>query len=279
MALTIPILRIRKIGTTYYFDYKANNKDPWINAGSHTTAGVPQSVGVIVKKWNYNYPPLNFDCDYINLHYINGSRTSPVIDISPAGKVESSRVLWNTDLPVGTGLTVETNLSLDGGATWQGWQQVPNRDEIPGLTSGTELTNARLMYKTTLSATDTVTPQLHDLTITIMPTDSTAPTVDSSNPIDGGLDVPIDGEISVTFDEAIFEGLNFNEITVTENVYNTAIEYTYRIDANVLEIAPTGNLDYSTGYTVHIPAAAVDDRSGNASETECRFSFTTISNT
>jgi len=77
---------------------------------------------------------------------------------------------------------------------------------------------------------------------------------------------------------AIFEGLNFNEITVTDSVYNTPVEYTYRIDANVLEIAPTVNLDYSTGYTVHIPAAAVDDRSGNALAAECRFSFTTVFN-
>lgn len=151
------------------------------------------------------------------------------------------------DLPAGTGLTVETNLSLDGGTTWQGWQQIPNRGEISGLTSGTDLTNARLMYKTTLSATDPVTPQLHDLTITIIPTDSIAPTVDSSNPIDGGLDVPIDGEISVTFNESIFEGLNFDEITVTDNVYNTAV-------------------------------GAVNDRSGNALAAECRFSFTTVFN-
>jgi hypothetical protein len=91
-----------------------------------------------------------------------------VIDLSPDGLVSGSSISWTADTPPGTSVTVETNLSFDGGQTWQGWQVCTNGGQIPGIGSGTNLSNARLQTRITLSTTDTtVTPRMHSLTIEI----------------------------------------------------------------------------------------------------------------
>lgn len=98
----------------------------------------------------------------------SGTRISPILDLSPVGTAASSSISWNATVPADTSLTIETNLSLDGGETWQGWQAVTNGGAIPGITEGTDLSNARLQVRQTLSTTDTtVTPQLHSLTVEI----------------------------------------------------------------------------------------------------------------
>lgn len=95
----------------------------------------------------------------------SGNIISPVMNISSQTNVGNSSVLWTPSLPTNTALSVETNLSLDGGVTWQGWQAVTNGGTIPGLTSGSVLSNARLKYKATLSTTDSgVTPKLYEIT-------------------------------------------------------------------------------------------------------------------
>ncbi|MGB9886897.1 MAG: DUF2341 domain-containing protein [Moorellales bacterium] len=98
----------------------------------------------------------------------SGNRVSPAYDVSLCGVALSSTISWNATLPASTSLTIETNLSLDGGVTWQGWQVCTNGGAVPGITKGTNLSNTRLQVRQTLSTTDTtVTPQLHDLTISI----------------------------------------------------------------------------------------------------------------
>jgi len=65
-------------------------------------------------------------------------------------------------------VTVETNLSLDGGVTWQGWQQATNGGPIPDISAGTDLSNAQLQTRVTLQTTDTtVTPRVDSLTVEI----------------------------------------------------------------------------------------------------------------
>ncbi len=99
---------------------------------------------------------------------LTGSRVSPVIDLSPAKIAKSSEISWTTTLPANTTLTIETNLSLDGGTTWQGWQICGNRSVIPGIGAGTDLSTAQLKIRQKLTTTDPlVTPQLQSLTVTI----------------------------------------------------------------------------------------------------------------
>jgi hypothetical protein len=106
--------------------------------------------------------------NYAQPYKLSGSRTSPILDLSHVGTASGSSIAWTATTPAGTSVTVETNLSLDGGQTWQGWQQVTNGGPIPGISAGTDLSNARLQTRVTLQTTDsTVTPRVHSLTVEV----------------------------------------------------------------------------------------------------------------
>ncbi|MCW2279112.1 LamG-like jellyroll fold domain-containing protein [Heliophilum fasciatum] len=62
---------------------------------------------------------------------------------------------------------VETNLSLDGGSTWAGWNPVTNGGSIPGVTGVTNLSNARLQVRQTLYSDFEGMPQLNDFSLAI----------------------------------------------------------------------------------------------------------------
>jgi len=95
-----------------------------------------------------------------------GVRVSPVIDISPVGVFGPSLITWQQSLPTGTSITIETNFSLDGGITWQGWQVATNGQSVPGIPWGADLSQGRLQIRETLSTTDTsLTPSLLSLLV------------------------------------------------------------------------------------------------------------------
>lgn len=101
-------------------------------------------------------------------YYSSGSRESPEYSLSSVGVASSSSISWTATIPSGTGISVESNLTLDGGSTWQGWQTCSNGGSIPGISKGTNLSNAKLKVRQTLSTTNTsITPQLNDLTISV----------------------------------------------------------------------------------------------------------------
>lgn len=90
------------------------------------------------------------------------------LDLSTVGVAQDSRTEWTATVPSGTGVSIETNLSLDGGRTWQGWQTCANGGPIPGVTPGTDLSNARLKVWEHLHTTNPAAePVLHRLTISI----------------------------------------------------------------------------------------------------------------
>jgi hypothetical protein len=65
----------------------------------------------------------------------------------------------------GQTLTMQSNLSRNGGSTWEGWQNCTSGETVPGTDSG-DLSNARLKIREILSTADvTVTPQLHKVTV------------------------------------------------------------------------------------------------------------------
>lgn len=90
------------------------------------------------------------------------------LDFSAVGSAASSSIAWTSQEPAGTAVTIETNLSLDGGLTWQGWQTCTNGGEIPGITSGVNLSNARLkVWEHLHTELEGVEPVLESLTITV----------------------------------------------------------------------------------------------------------------
>lgn len=271
---TTGYLRVRKSGTTYYFDFKANEGDNWQNAGSHTTTFSPVSVGVTVKTWSAGNAVV-IDSDYFRIKYIQGSRISPVLNISSAGYAQNSNVSWNATIPAQAELSVETNISLDGGNTWQGWHMATKDGEIPGITPGTNLGNAKLMYRATLSNIDPDKDlQLHDLSVSINSRlDKTAPVINSTDPQNGATNVPVDKILTVTFNEDIKFGPNMSGITLKKG--EIVSNFTYSIQDNILTIQPEDYLKCNVAYSVYIPADAVVDMFDYPLANSHSFSFTT----
>ncbi len=83
----------------------------------------------------------------------SGYRISPVYDISSVGPYADLKITWAANTPVGTVLTIETNLSFDAGATWRGWQACVNGNQVPGVTDQMNLSKARIQFRQTLSTT------------------------------------------------------------------------------------------------------------------------------
>jgi len=67
-----------------------------------------------------------------------------------------------------TSVGVETNVSLNGGVVWEGWQSVNNGDPIVGLEHGTDISNGRLQVRQTLTTNNaSVSPLVESSTINI----------------------------------------------------------------------------------------------------------------
>ncbi len=156
----------------------------------------------------------------------SGNRISPVYDISLVGIAASSAISWNATLPAGTSLTIETNLSLDGGATWQGWQVCTDGGPVPGIDEGTDLSNARLQVRQTLSTTDTtVTPQLHDMSIVIRPLNVVTDTTFE-------VDVSLDGGTTWSGWLPISNGGALPGVDTTTNLDNARFKYRLTLTSN-----------------------------------------------
>ncbi|ACI17337.1 hypothetical protein COPRO5265_0448 [Coprothermobacter proteolyticus DSM 5265] len=105
--------------------------------------------------------------------------------------------------------------------------------------------------------------------------DTTAPEVESTDPANGAVDVALDKVIKVTFNEDIVAGDAFADI-VLKNAEGKEISTKVEISGSDLTIRPNARLEYSTKYTVTIPAGAVKDVAGNPLKEAYTFSFTTV---
>jgi hypothetical protein len=107
-----------------------------------------------------------------------GTYTSPELDISSGYAAAGSAISWNQADAVAGAVLVETRLSTDGGNNYAPWQAAANGGPIPGITVATDLSNARLQYRVTLSTSDaTVTPSLYDITLNINGADPGIPSL------------------------------------------------------------------------------------------------------
>lgn len=98
--------------------------------------------------------------------------------------------------------------------------------------------------------------------------------VKSTSPADNAIGVPIDQDISVTFNVYIQPGSAYDNISVTDAAYKP-VDFTKAISADTLTIYPAASLDYSTRYTVTVPAHSVTDTVYNDLSAGYSFSFTT----
>jgi PAS domain S-box-containing protein len=105
-------------------------------------------------------------------------------------------------------------------------------------------------------------------------TDTTAPTITSTNPANAAVDVGIDASVNATFDEAIDSStLNPTTFTVTGPGATVVVgKVSYDVSDDIATFTPTSALAASTSFTATI--AGAQDLAGNALATTS-WTFTT----
>lgn len=103
--------------------------------------------------------------------------------------------------------------------------------------------------------------------------DSKAPTVTSTNPVDGAVGIAVNTAITATFSEKM-NGSTINESTFTLQNADGEITGTVSYSGKTATFTPFAELDYYTLYTATI-TTAVNDTSGNELETDYIWIFTT----
>ena len=105
--------------------------------------------------------------------------------------------------------------------------------------------------------------------------DTTPPIIKVLNPSNNKTDVPISQTITITFNENIFKGKTFSNITLTDSK-ELKVSYKVSITNNLLSIKTIANLRNDTKYKLVIPVGAVVDKSGNSSKKATVLYFITI---
>ncbi|MDQ4101208.1 MAG: HYR domain-containing protein [Thermoproteota archaeon] len=103
------------------------------------------------------------------------------------------------------------------------------------------------------------------------PQDTTPPTIQSTSPSNGDIDVPITSPITAKFSEPV-QGVDANSFKVN----NGAVlgEVTYDSELQTAKFTPSPSLSYNTKYTASL-SSTIKDSAGNALA-ETSWSFTTI---
>jgi len=103
--------------------------------------------------------------------------------------------------------------------------------------------------------------------------DTVPPAVTSTDPANGATGVPVTKTIIVRFNENV--QVDFTNITLTNTVDNTVVDYIYNVNGNVITIDPETDLAPGVTYAVYFPAGSVIDLSGNAMVADYSLSYTT----
>ena len=125
----------------------------------------------------------------------------------------------------------------------------------------------------TVSAGETT--QAETVTMNYIGDDTTAPTVDSTNPINGATDVSIYTAINATFSEKMVSA-SVNATTFTLETNGTQLDGFVKYDSSTLTATFTPNLalSFSTTYSV-TTTTSVEDLAGNQMTNNYTWSFTT----
>ncbi|MVP00800.1 phage tail domain-containing protein [Paenibacillus lutrae] len=99
-----------------------------------------------------------------------GYYESEEIPFTLDGNGALSVVEWEADEPAGTSVTLYTNLSLDGGASWEGWKQAVKRGTLPHVHTNSHLSDAVIKFRFFLKTFDkTITPLIKRIEFTLEP--------------------------------------------------------------------------------------------------------------
>jgi methionine-rich copper-binding protein CopC len=104
--------------------------------------------------------------------------------------------------------------------------------------------------------------------------DTFPPAVSGTDPANGASGVPVAKTITVTFDEDVQAGDNYNLINL-KHQNGSDVSFSKSTIGAVLTVDPDSNLSGSVTYTVYVPAGSVKDMTNNALASDYVFTFTT----
>lgn len=105
--------------------------------------------------------------------------------------------------------------------------------------------------------------------------DPSAPIKISTTPVNDSTNVSRGTSIKIVFSKNILHGDNYNDISL--KVSNTKLAINKIISGDTLIIRPESDLEYSTRYTVNIPAEAITDEVLRPTNKDITVTFTTQS--
>lgn len=121
-----------------------------------------------------------------------------------------------------------------------------------------------------LSPTESSLPEL-----SLFPTDTNPPQIVFTHPQTGAVEVSVDAQIEIHFDEFIQPGPRFQTITFSDQ-NKKSIQFEIEIQDNALLIKPRMNLEVKTTYQIILPNQSIMDKQGNAILDNLIFTFTTV---
>ncbi|NLJ48598.1 MAG: PKD domain-containing protein [Candidatus Atribacteria bacterium] len=121
-----------------------------------------------------------------------------------------------------------------------------------------------------LSSTESSLPEL-----SLPPTDTNPPQVVFTRPHTGAVEVSVDTQIEIQFDEPIQPGPRFQTITFSDQDQN-ATQYEVEVRDNSLLIKPRLNLEKKTTYQIILPYQSIMDKQGNSIPDNLIYTFTTV---
>lgn len=105
--------------------------------------------------------------------------------------------------------------------------------------------------------------------------DARGPTVELTNPADGAVWVATTGRVGLSFDEQIEpKSVHAGSFRVW-SVDGAVVPGRFYTQENLVNFVPDAPLSADTTYVVEIPAGGIADVTGNPTEAELRFSFST----
>ena len=107
-----------------------------------------------------------------------------------------------------------------------------------------------------------------------IPTDSTPPIVNTSDPDNTTTGISITKSVTITFSEDIQPGEAYNNIII-KDANGQTINFNKSIAGNSITLTPVTYLNYASQYTVTIPANAIKDFADNAFVNDYTLVFST----
>ena len=165
---------------------------------------------------------------------------------------------------------ISANPAITGTFSWDGTDTVVTWKSTAGLTASTKYTVTISTAATSKAGLNMANPYPFTFT-TGTGSVPTPPTVLSTSPTNGAINIPLNTKISITFDKAMDKTPTEGAISASPSVTWTAA---WSSGDTVITLTPSANLQISTQYTLMITTAAKSSDGKNMAS-QFQFSFTT----